>query len=199
LAQTRENVGNAVNSTFSMAGRTGGGNHAERLGQGMASAENQLRYQDYGAERDRMTQQGAMVPGLANAQYAGIQPFLAANSQAAQLPYAGIQALSPLLGQASGAGTTTGTQPGGWGNQLLGAAAAALPFLSDERAKDNIELVGRLDSGLGLYEWDYKQGVGIEGRWRGVLAQEVAKVMPGMLGPEVNGFMTVRYKPERVG
>jgi len=198
LSQTRENVGNAVNGTFSMAGRTGGGNHVERLGQGLASAENQLRYQDYGAERDRMTQQGALVPSLAQAQYAGIQPFLAANSQAAQLPYAGIQALSPLLGQASGAGTTTGTQPGGWGNQLIGAAAAALPFLSDPKAKENIELVGKLDSGLGLYEWDYKADIGISGRWRGVMADEVAEVMPWLLGPKINGYMTVRYSPEKV-
>lgn len=193
LAQTRENVGNAVNSTFSMAGRTGGGNHAERLGQGLATAENQLRYQDYGAERDRMTQQGAMVPGLANAQYAGIQPFLAANSQAAQLPYAGIQALSPLLGQASGAGTTTGTQPGGWGNQLLGAASAALPFIfSDERLKENIAYTGRSVGGVPEVEFEYRKDSGLpQGRQTGVIAQDVAKLRPDALGPVVGGYLTI--------
>jgi hypothetical protein len=194
----RENAGNMANSNFSLAGRTGSGNHAERFGQGVANAENALRYQDYNAERDRMGQAASLLPSLAAAQYAGISPYLQATQTAANLPYAGLGALSPLLGAGSGAGSQTQNQPSDIFGQVLGAVGMALPFLSDERAKDNIELVGRLDSGLGLYEWDYKQGIGIEGRWRGVLAQEVAKIMPGMLGPEANGFMTVRYTPERV-
>lgn len=191
LAQTRENVGNQVNGTFSMAGRTGGGNHEERLGQGLASAENALRYQDYGAERDRMSQMAGLSPALDAARYNGVQPFLAASQSAAQLPYAGIQALSPLLGQASGAGTTSGTQPGGWGTQLAGAAASALPFLLCEpEAKQDVELLARDWDGLGWYRFAYKTDP--DTKVEGPMADEVERLRPWALGPRLsNGWRTV--------
>jgi hypothetical protein len=129
LDQTRQNVGNAVNSTFSMAGRTGGGNHAERAGQGMANAENQFRYQDYSAERDRMGQAASLLPSLTAAQYAGISPYLQATQTAANLPYAGLGALSPLLGAGSGAGSQTQNQPSDIFGQVLGTVGAVLPFI----------------------------------------------------------------------
>ena len=125
LDQTRENVGNTVNSTFSMAGRTGGGNHVERLGQGLASAENALRYQDYSSERDRMAQQGALLPSLIQSQYAGMQPWLAATQLAGNLPYAGVGALSPIIGLGQGAGTSKSSQSGGMLGDILGAGLAA--------------------------------------------------------------------------
>lgn len=194
LGQTRENVGNQVNSTFSMAGRTGGGNHVERLGQGLATAENQLRYQDYGAERDRMTQAGALTPSLIAAQYAGVQPYLSAAGSAAQIPYAGIGALGPLLGQASNAGRSTSEQPGGWGNALLGAAGAALPFLlSDPRAKTKVKKIGERADGLGVYEYEYRKDILPEGKQVGVMADEVAALRPDALGPMVGGLLTVNY------
>ena len=126
LGQTRENVGNAVNSTFSLAGRTGGGNHVERLGQGMAQAENQMRYADYDAERNRMAQQSSLIPGLTQAQYAGFQPWLAATQLAGSLPYAGVGALSPIIGLGAGHGTSTSTQSGGLGSMLGGILGAGL-------------------------------------------------------------------------
>lgn len=128
LDQTRQNVGNQINSQFSMAGRTGGGNHYERAGEGMANAENQLRYQDYGAERERMGQAGAMLPALTQAQYAGIFPYLSATQTAAGLPYTGLSALAPMMGAGSGAGQSTQTQPGGGLlGGLLGSTLASLP------------------------------------------------------------------------
>ena len=205
LDQTRENVGNQVNSTFSMAGRTGGGNHVERLGQGLASAENQLRYQDYSSERDRMAQQSALLPGLVQSQFAGMQPWMAATSLAGTLPYAGASTLSPILGLAAGSGTSNTTQKTGLGQSIMDAAAAAAAAYaqsgSDPRIKENVEKVGELASGLGLYEWDYRQDMGFdlpEGRYRGVMANEVAVVAPWALGTPMHGYMTVRYTPERV-
>jgi hypothetical protein len=201
LDETRQNVGNQVNSTFSMAGRTGGGNHAERLGQGLAQAENQLRYADYDAERNRMTQQGGLLPGLMQAQYSGIMPWLATAETAGRLPYAGVGALSPIIGLAQGSGTTTGTQSQAWGPAMMAAAAQAAAAASDPRLKTDVEKVGQMGE-LGIYEWTYRNDMGVElpeGRYRGVMADEVAEVAPWALGEPINGYMTVRYTPERVG
>lgn len=128
-AKARENAGNQINSTFSMAGRTGGGNHYERAGEGIANAENALRYQDYDAERNRMGQQSGLLPGLIQSQYAGVPAYLAAAQTAGQLPYAGASALSPLLGLAAGSGTSTTKQSNGGGllGGLLGSTLASLP------------------------------------------------------------------------
>jgi hypothetical protein len=152
-----------------------------------------------------MTQAAAFSPSLTAAQYAGYGPLLQAAGVGGSLPYAGMSGLNGLLGMGAGAGTTTGTQPGGWGTALLGAVGAGLPFIpgfgkSDRRLKKNIEKVGELADGVGLYEWDYREGRGLpDGRYRGVMADEIAQVMPWMLGPEIDGHMTVRYTPERIG
>ena len=206
IDQTRQNTGNAIDSKFSIAGRTGGGNHYERAAEGMANAENSLRYQDYSAERDRMAQQGGLLPGLMQSQYAGVMPWLAATETAGTLPLAGAGALSPIIGLAAGSGTSTTKQNNAWGPAMMAAAAQAAGAYaggqSDPRLKENVEKVGDLAPGLGLYEWDYRQDMGVElpeGRFRGVMADEIARVAPWMLGPKLHGYMTVRYTPEKVG
>jgi hypothetical protein len=93
----------------------------------------------------------------------------------------------------SGQGTTTGTQPGGWGTQLLGAAASALPFILSERsAKTKIELLRREPDGLGWYRWAYKTAPDI--MCEGPMADEVEKIRPWALGPRLpDGRRTVNY------
>ena len=197
INQTQQNVGNQVNSAFSMAGRTGGGNNVQRLTEGLANAENNLRYQDYSAERDRMSQAGALLPSLTAAQYAGVQPYLQAQDTAANLGFSGINYLAPLLGSAAGSGKTTGTQPGGWGNDLLNAGASlgsALILASDRRLKKDIVKVGTHRSGLTEYEWTYRNDP--EGRrYRGVMADEVKELRPEAYVPNWNGtgFDAVNY------
>jgi hypothetical protein len=58
---------------------------------------------------------------------------------------------------------------------LAGGAASVAPFLmaSDRNLKTNIELTGVSDSGINIYEFDYKDTVYGEGRYEGVMAQEV--------------------------
>ena len=77
---------------------------------------------------------------------------------------------------------------------LLGAGAtlgAAAIRWSDRRLKQDIELVGRDErTGLNLYEFAYKDEPGQ--RWRGVMADEVEKVMPAAVGRRA-GFRTVNY------
>lgn len=188
-----ESAANRVNSTFSTAGRTGGGNHSESLARGVADAENNLRYTAYAGERQNQNQALGMLPSMTAAQYAGVPSYLGAAQTAGQLPYSGVNALSSMGNLWGGQGTTTSQQPGGWGTQLLGAAASALPFvLSDRRTKADIEVLGDWDSrgdGLKRYAFRYKwEPVGT--RHEGVMADEVRELRPQAY---LKGFVNGEY------
>lgn len=92
-------------------------------------------------------------------------------------------------------GTSTTKSKGSLFDMAL--AAASVAAASDRRLKENIERVGELPDGLGVYEWDYRRDMGVslpEGRFRGVMADEVAQLRPWALGPELpGGFATVNY------
>jgi hypothetical protein len=68
---------------------------------------------------------------------------------------------------------------------LMSAAAAA----SDERLKEDIVKVGKLDSGLNVYRFRYKGHPAVQ---IGVLAQEAEKTHPHAV-IEVGGFKYVKY------
>jgi hypothetical protein len=196
LALTRADTTNAVNGQYESAGRYGSGMHAGILAKAIADSENGARYANYANERQN--QIGAV--GQAQGLMGGSQSLL---NNAADLPWVGVGAMNGNIRQASnGYGTTTSTSNPSFGQMLLGAASGGLNAylsnpntnVSDRRAKMNIELV---EAGpLNLYEWDYLPEIGIEGRFRGVMADEVPA---WMLGPTINGFQTVYYTPERVG
>lgn len=91
----------------------------------------------------------------------------------------------------------TGAHKSGGGlGKVLGLVSS---ILSDRRLKTNIEKVGELPDGLGVYDYDYIPAKGPiaafmpPGRQRGVMAGEVAQLRPWALGPEIDGFQTVRY------
>jgi hypothetical protein len=196
VGMTRENVAGDINSRFSKAGRVGGDSHYADLARGMGEAELGLRYQDYGNERTAMTQAAGMMPQLNAAQYSGVMPYLAAQQTAGSLPYAGIGQLGQMGSLFGGYGTQTGTQPGGWGTGLLGAASNMFSFepikLSEPEAKTNIKLVRRDPDGLGWYDYAYKREP--ETMVRGVMADEVEALRPWALGPRLsNGWRTVNY------
>jgi hypothetical protein len=184
VRQGEQDAGNAVNSTFSQYGRTGGGNHAADLARGVAQAGDAIRFGQYNQERQNQQQAVGMLPGLTAAQFAGVPAYLSAAQTAGQLPYAGLGPLASMGGLWAGQGTTTSTQPGGWGNQLLGAAASALPFiLSDRRAKKNIKKIGEASDGLPIYSYEYKAGT----KHVGPMAQDVAEYRPQAFVPNVAG------------
>lgn len=62
------------------------------------------------------------------------------------------------------------------------------PF-SDIKLKENIELVGNSPSGVNIYEFDYKNKNYGNGRYRGVMAQEV----PESSFKASNGYLMVDY------
>ena len=70
----------------------------------------------------------------------------------------------------------------------LGSAAMLAPKFSDRRLKSNIVQVGTHPLGIGIYEYDI-----FGKRERGVMADEVAKVMPEAIVPHESGFMMVNY------
>lgn len=112
-----------------------------------------------------------------------------------------------LLANAGQWSKGTGPTQAGMGKQMLTAAAAAAAqaaAASDERLKENIVVVGQLPDGLNVIEFNYKKDAPLElpeGRFRGVLAQQVAKIRPQALGPSIEGYLTVKDKnlfPKRI-
>ena len=59
---------------------------------------------------------------------------------------------------------------------------------SDKKLKENIELVGTSPKGYNIYEFDYKDKSYGEGRYRGVMAQEVPEA-----SININGTLMVNY------
>lgn len=80
---------------------------------------------------------------------------------------------------------------------LIGSIIGSVAAASDIRLKDNIELVGKLDDGLPVYDFDYRRDLDPslpEGRQRGVMAHDVKRLRPWALGPvRTDGFSTVFY------
>ena len=70
---------------------------------------------------------------------------------------------------------------------LTSGAMLASKF-SDRRLKSNIVQIGTHPLGIGIYEYDI-----FGNRERGVMADEVAKVMPDAIVPHESGYMMVNY------
>lgn len=73
-------------------------------------------------------------------------------------------------------------------SQEVGQAGA--PTSSDVRLKHDVELLNRLDNGLGLYRFSY---IGSNKAYVGVMAQEVEAVMPEAVVRGSDGYLRVHY------
>ena len=106
--------------------------------------------------------------------------------------------LSLFIGQqGQGTETTQGTQTTRQSGGLLGdllsvgsSIGSAAIMASDRRLKRDIEPIGHLPSGLGVYSYRY---VWDAVKHIGVMADEVARLVPEALGPIVGGYATVDY------
>jgi len=76
----------------------------------------------------------------------------------------------------------------GLGN-ILGSALSTVA-VSDRRLKENIVKMGTLKNGLNVYKYNY---LGEKTKHLGVMADEVAELLPEALGPVINGYNTVDY------
>ena len=120
-----------------------------------------------------------------------------------QYPYEQFAFLSNMIRGLPMGGTGTSSQyqaaPNPW-SQAAGLGIAGLGMYnamgSDERLKENIVRVGELTNGIGLYEFEYKPEFKDEygeGRYRGVMAQDVIKTMPEAIVTMPDGYMGVNY------
>jgi len=132
---------------------------------------------------------------LSDAQYAGYGPTTQLLNTAAAVPYVGLDAYQTALGNLAGQAKVT--KGPGLGTTIAGglaSGAGAALVASDRRLKKNIAKVGALDDGLGVYEYEYTDERFGKGRFRGVMADEVAKLRPWALGPKIDGeFASVDY------
>jgi len=109
-------------------------------------------------------------------------------------PFKDTGLISAALGQAPvPQTTTTSKQPGLMDYLTLGSQMMS----SDMRLKTNINQVGNLPNGLGIYTWDWTEDAVDKGLANdmhiGVLAQEVADVIPEAVVHTPSGYMAVDY------
>ena len=188
INSTNQGVTDQINSIFAKSGTAMGTPYASALGTALANADNNLRFQDYSQERQLQQQAAGLAPSLYGSQFAGVPAYLSAAQTAGQLPYTGIGALNPIIGLANQGGSSQGTQPGGWGNDLMNAAASigsAAILASDRRLKTNIVIEHTDPDGLNWCSWNWKTEPNGK-RERGVIADEVEKLRPWAF---VKGFV----------
>lgn len=162
LNQTAQNAGQLANNAYLMQNQAGTSQ--------MAQAQNQI-----------------------NAQ---MQKF----NQAWSYPTQQLGILQSALGMTPYGQTTTGqsnTQtytPTDWG-ALAGAGLGALGSIfegkSDRRLKKNLKRVGKHESGVPVYDYNWKGEPAGAPKTRGPMAQDVAKKFPGAVHKDIDDTLTV--------
>lgn len=97
------------------------------------------------------------------------------------------QSLTEMFGGGGGGGM--GGMMGGMGSMGGGGAAAA----SDISLKENIEKVGESKSGIPIYQFEYKDKKYGEGRFEGVMAQDLLKSNASAILYDEDGNLSVDY------
>jgi hypothetical protein len=148
---------------------------------------------------------GAAAPGAAEAAAAAAAPAAevaglgaaaapaaeaAAALGSAALPAAEAGAALGTLGSVGSAVSSAVAPIAAAGAEGISALLAFLPFLSDRRAKENIEPIGKTYDGQTIYRYNYK---GEPGTQIGLIAQEVEKHHKEAVGSS-RGLKTVDYK-----
>jgi hypothetical protein len=81
-------------------------------------------------------------------------------------------------------------------NRLMDRYLNNMPTGSDVAIKENIRKIGMLESGLGVYEYEYKapyKDVWGYGQQIGVMAQEVEQIIPEAVSVHPDGYKMVDY------
>ena len=159
--------------------------------QGILSAQNAAGAQQQ-AQQQQIINQG--IQNYAVAQQYPEQQLAFMNAQLRGLPLQSstvqqYQAAPSAISQAAGLGTAGIAGLGLYNTMNNGSS-------SDIRVKENIELVDVLVDGVNIYEFDYKpefKDKAGHGRYRGVMADEVEKIMPNAVGRDSDGYKTVHY------
>jgi Chaperone of endosialidase len=126
---------------------------------------------------------------LANLNYSANTGIGNANANAALAPLTAGANVFNLLGSLGGMKTAGGGSIGGNAISGLGSAGSSLigSVFSDERLKEDVARVGKLDDGQPVFKYRY---IGSPVWQIGVMAQDVEKVIPEAV-QEVGGYKTV--------
>lgn len=140
-----------------------------------------------GAQQGAFGQLGQAGQMQNQAQLGALGAAPAASNLGFGAQYGNLQNYASLVGGPTvlGGGSTS---TGGVGGAIEGMAGAAY-LLSDERAKENIEKVGKLDNGVNVYKYNY---IGSKTPHIGVMAQEVEHNNPKAV-VEIGGLKHVNY------
>ena len=180
IDQMSGDVTSRVGAAYGSRGSFGGTAYTTALAKGLSEAELGLRYGNYSDEMNRMGSAAGMAPSIAQGQYTGVPEILQSAGMGAEMPYAGINALSGGLSSLFSGGTQKNKGPGLGSQIMAGAAQAAGAYAgaqSDRRLKKNIVPVGELPNGLTVYDWTYRSDPE-EATYRGVMADEVKDKVP---------------------
>jgi len=202
-------VGPTSGRFASLANQSNLGLAAQRA-QAMTGARRQAEQMGYARQLD-VAGLGRGLPGASTAAYGGAT---AAGTSAGNMFMApGNQFMAGLTSGANTIGAGQQMQIGGLSNILnsqtsvynanqqggldvggLMSGAASMysaGMFSDRRLKENVEFVGQDEATtLNLYEFNY---IGDEGRYRGVMADEVEEVMPEAVMTGEDGYKRVNY------
>jgi hypothetical protein len=194
LRNSDAQVGNQTAASLGTRGISPAGSVAsDVVSRNIGQNDTALRFQDYQNQEQLQAQAAGQAPSNAAGQVVGIAPLLGATETAAGLPLnAATQYAGGIGGLLGSYGTQQQTKPDNFGSFLGTVLSTAGKFAaaSDVRLKDDIRRVGMTDGGLPVYTFRYK---GEDEVRMGVMAQDVAAMQPGALGPERRGMMTVKY------
>lgn len=192
-AQMQAQTTNAGNQQSVLDRMLAAGGQAGQLG----TAANDLNTQDI----TNLSRTGAVDQATQQNQYdTAYQDWLRTQNQ----PLANYKSLNEILANTprnvNTTGTMTGTETaktsGGLLNTLMGIAqlgVSAAGAFSDRRLKRDVEQFDRLSNGLGVYRYRYLWDEPEDPIRIGVMADEVAQLVPEALGPVVAGYATVDY------
>jgi hypothetical protein len=145
---------------------------------------------DLGLQADLGEQQRMIEQAYATAPLSQLQALGTLNAMTPYQILVGQQTQGTNVGNSSG----TSQQSGSLFGSLLGLGSLASSFIpSDRRLKRNIERLGTRANGLGIYRYGYLWDDENSANEIGVMADEVAQIVPEALGPVVGGFATVNY------
>jgi hypothetical protein len=139
---------------------------------------------------ERQQRYNELAAALGSQQLNGVQAF---GTQAAPIDVAGAYQNANNAALAKYNAGASGQNAGIGAIGQLGSAA--ITQWSDERLKDDIEQVGELPTGEGVYEYSYKWEDGDGPKHTGVLAQEVERNYPDAVTNNAEGtpFKKVNY------
>ena len=89
-------------------------------------------------------------------------------------------------------GAKVGSAAGGWGSLIGGVVGGAAGYFSSRALKENIELIDVSDMGIPVVEFNYRSDPA-KVRYRGVLAEDVAKIKPEAVIDDNSGYQKVLY------